>query len=54
MFVGMALALAAWAFARDVWSLAAFALVYGAFYGGWVAIFRPLSWTISAAAMSAR
>lgn len=38
MFVGMALALAAWAIATDVWSLAAFALVYGVFYGGWVAV----------------
>jgi MFS family permease len=38
MFVGMALALAVWAFATDAWSLAAFALAYGVFYGGWVAV----------------
>jgi OFA family oxalate/formate antiporter-like MFS transporter len=38
MFVGMALALGVWAFATDVWSLAVFALAYGVFYGGWVAV----------------
>ncbi len=38
MFVGMALALIVWAFATNVWSLVTFALVYGAFYGGWVAV----------------
>jgi MFS family permease len=38
MFVGMALALAAWAFCVDVWTLAAFAFVYGIVYGGWVAV----------------
>ncbi len=38
IFVGMALALAVWAFSTDVWSLAAFAFVYGVFYGGWVAV----------------
>src|SRR5258708_15740050 len=38
MFVGMALALAIWAISADFWSLAAFAFVYGVFYGGWVAI----------------
>jgi OFA family oxalate/formate antiporter-like MFS transporter len=38
MFLGMALALTVWAFATDVWSLAVFALAYGIFYGGWVAI----------------
>jgi MFS family permease len=38
MFAGMALALPIWAFSNDVWSLAAFALVYGMFYGGWVAV----------------
>jgi MFS family permease len=38
MFVGMALALAIWAVSGNVWSLAAFAFVYGVFYGGWVAI----------------
>jgi MFS family permease len=38
MFIGMALALAIWAIARDFWSLAGFAFAYGVFYGGWVAI----------------
>jgi MFS family permease len=38
MFAGMALALAIWVIATDVWSLAVFALVYGVFYGGWVAV----------------
>ncbi len=38
MFVGMALALAIWAVSASVWSLAAFAFVYGVFYGGWVAV----------------
>ena len=38
MFAGMAFALAIWAFASSFWSLAAFAFVYGIFYGGWVAV----------------
>ncbi len=38
MFVGMAAALAIWALSSAIWSLAAFALVYGVFYGGWVAV----------------
>jgi MFS transporter, OFA family, oxalate/formate antiporter len=38
MFVGMALALAVWALSTDAWSLAAFAIAYGVFYGGWVAV----------------
>ena len=38
MFVGMALALAVWVISTNVWSLAAFAFVYGVFYGGWVAV----------------
>ena len=38
MFTGMALALATWAISAGVWSLAAFAFVYGVFYGGWVAV----------------
>jgi MFS family permease len=38
MFVGMALALAMWAISTTVWPLVAFALVYGVFYGGWVAV----------------
>jgi MFS family permease len=38
MFLGMALALASWAFATAFWSLVCFAFVYGVFYGGWVAV----------------
>lgn len=38
MFIGMAAALAIWLFAASFWSLAAFALLFGLFYGGWVAI----------------
>ena len=38
MFAGMALALAIWVVSTDFWSLAAFAFVYGIFYGGWVAV----------------
>jgi MFS family permease len=35
---GMALAFAIWVIATDIWSLAAFAFVFGVFYGGWVAV----------------
>ncbi|MPV57692.1 MFS transporter [Burkholderia sp. HI2761] len=38
MFAGMAVALLAWAGAGTVATLAAFALVFGVFYGGWVAV----------------
>lgn len=38
MFLGMALSLLLWAPARGFWPLAVFALVYGVFYGGWVAV----------------
>lgn len=38
MFTGMAVALAVWVIATNFWSLAAFAFVYGVFYGGWVAV----------------
>jgi OFA family oxalate/formate antiporter-like MFS transporter len=38
MFVGMALAMAIWAVSTEFWLLAAFALAYGVFYGGWVAL----------------
>ncbi|MGA9089718.1 MAG: MFS transporter [Bradyrhizobium sp.] len=38
MFIGMALALLTWAVSVDIWSLAAFAFLYGVFYGGWVAV----------------
>ncbi len=42
MFVGMALALAIWAFSIGFWALAAFAFTYGVFYGGWVALLPAL------------
>jgi MFS family permease len=38
MFAGMAVALAIWVVSTTIWSLAAFAFVYGVFYGGWVAV----------------
>ncbi|KFG94949.1 MFS transporter permease [Burkholderia paludis] len=38
MFAGMAVALLGWAGAGTVTTLAAFALVFGVFYGGWVAV----------------
>ncbi len=38
MFGGMAFALAIWVVARSLWPLAIFAIVYGVFYGGWVAV----------------
>jgi MFS transporter, OFA family, oxalate/formate antiporter len=38
MFVGMGLSFAVWLFAADFWMLAAFAFVYGLFYGGFVAL----------------
>jgi MFS family permease len=38
MFAGMALALPVWVISTNLWSLAAFAFVYGVFYGGWVAV----------------
>ena len=37
-FAGMALALTIWAVATNIWTLAVFALLFGLFYGGWVAI----------------
>ena len=42
MFVGMALALTIWVVSTGVWSLAAFAIVFGVFYGGWVAVLPAL------------
>jgi MFS family permease len=42
MFVGMAFALGVWAISTGIWSLAAFALIFGAFYGGWVAVLPAL------------
>jgi len=38
MYVGMAVSLAIWAIAGGFWSLTIFALLFGVFYGGWVAI----------------
>jgi MFS transporter, OFA family, oxalate/formate antiporter len=38
MLVGMALALAIWLISTGLWGLAVFALLYGLFYGGWVAV----------------
>jgi MFS family permease len=37
-FAGMAAALIVWAVSTGFWPLAAFAFVYGVFYGGWVAL----------------
>jgi MFS family permease len=42
MFAGMALALSMWALSTTFWPLAAFALVYGIFYGGFVALLPAL------------
>lgn len=42
MFAGMAFALAIWAVSTGAWSLAAFAFVFGVFYGGWVAVLPAL------------
>lgn len=38
MYLGMGLASCVWAFSTNEWSLTLFALVYGIFYGGWVAV----------------
>jgi len=38
MFVGMGLSFVVWLFAMSLWPLAAFALVYGVFYGGFVTL----------------
>ena len=38
MFVGMGLSFVIWLFSSSLWPLAAFALVYGVFYGGFVAL----------------
>jgi MFS family permease len=38
MYMGMAVSLAIWAVAGGFWPLAIFALLFGTFYGGWVAI----------------
>jgi len=42
MFVGMALSLTIWLVVTDLWALASFALVYGVFYGGFVALLPAL------------
>jgi MFS family permease len=38
MFAGMGMSLLVWAASTGFWPLIAFALIYGAFYGGWVAV----------------
>ncbi len=38
MFAGMAITMFTWALSASFWPLAAFALVFGIFYGGWVAL----------------
>lgn len=38
MYVGMAVSMALWAFSGSYTSLAIFAVIFGVFYGGWVAI----------------
>jgi MFS family permease len=38
MFIGMGLSFVMWLFSMSLWPLAAFALVYGVFYGGFVAL----------------
>jgi OFA family oxalate/formate antiporter-like MFS transporter len=38
MFVGMGLSFAIWLFAASFWPLAVFALIFGVFYGGFVAL----------------
>jgi MFS family permease len=42
MYLGMAVALAIWLISVGIWSLAAFAFVFGVFYGGWVAVLPAL------------
>ena len=42
MYIGMAVSLAIWAVASGFWLLAAFALLFGLFYGGWVAVLPAL------------
>lgn len=42
MIVGMAAALGLWSLATGMWWLAIFALSYGVFYGGWVAVLPAL------------
>jgi MFS transporter, OFA family, oxalate/formate antiporter len=43
MFVGMAFTLLVWIFSTAFWGMAAFALAYGVFYGGFVAILPALA-----------
>jgi MFS family permease len=38
MFIGVAFSQVLWTFSTDFWPLAAFALIFGAFYGGFVAL----------------
>jgi predicted MFS family arabinose efflux permease len=41
-YLGMALAMALWAIGSNFHALAAFALIFGVFYGAWVAILPPV------------
>ena len=38
MFIGVALSMVIWEFSVELWALALFALVFGTFYGGFVAL----------------
>jgi MFS family permease len=42
MFAGMAVSLVVWLFSTGFWGLAAFAFVFGVFYGGYVAVLPAL------------
>jgi MFS family permease len=42
MLIGMAAALAIWLISTGLWWLATFAMLYGLFYGGWVAVLPAL------------
>jgi MFS family permease len=42
MFAGLAIAFLMWAFSMSLWSLTTFAIVYGIFYGGFVALLPAL------------
>lgn len=42
MLIGMAAALAIWLLSTGLWWLATFAMLYGLFYGGWVAVLPAL------------
>jgi len=52
MVAGMGLAFVIWGCSLSLWSLAVFALLFGLFYGGWVALFHLSSPITSAPLMS--